>query len=103
MPDDRSDETTFEIPVVFENAGFGMYPNPADASLMLEIPVVEENAPVSVTISDVSGRLLLQQQSNLSKTDNRLNINLNEMANGVYFVQVRNGDRQHTRKLVVQH
>ena len=103
MPDERSDEVTFEIPVVFENAGFGMYPNPADASLTLEIPVIEENTLVSVTISDISGRLMLQQQPNLSKDENRLNINLNEMANGVYFVQVRNGDKQHTRKLVVQH
>lgn len=101
--DERSDETSIEIPVLFQNAGFGMYPNPADASLTLEIPVIEENAPVSVTITDISGRLLLQQQPNLSKSDNRLNIRMDDIANGVYFVQVRNGDRQHTRKLVVQH
>ena len=103
MVDERDGASSFEIPVIFEDAGFGMYPNPADASLILEIPVVEENIPVSVSISDVSGRLMMQQQPNMSKGENRLNINLNEMANGVYFVQVRNGDKQHTRKLVVQH
>jgi Metallo-peptidase family M12/Secretion system C-terminal sorting domain/Fibronectin type III domain len=103
MIDERDGASSFEIPVIFEDAGFGMYPNPADASLILEIPVVEENIPVSVSISDISGRLMMQQQPNMSKGENRLNINLNEMANGVYFVQVRNGDKQHTRKLVVQH
>ncbi len=103
MPDDRSDENTFDIPVTFEDAGFGMYPNPADASMVLEIPVLEENTPVSVSISDISGRLIWQQQPRLSRDENRLNVRLDEMANGVYFVQVRNGDQQHTRKLVVQH
>lgn len=102
-PDDRSDEQTFEIPVIFEDAGFGMYPNPADASIQLEIPVLEENTPVSIAITDISGRLIWQQQPRLSRDENRLNVRLDDMANGVYFVQVRNGDQQHTRKLVVQH
>jgi len=102
MPDDRDGENSFEIPVIFEDAGFGMYPNPADASIVLEIPVLEENTPVSVSISDISGRLIWQQQPRLSMDENRLNVRLDEMASGVYFVQVRNGDQQHTRKLVVQ-
>jgi hypothetical protein len=89
-----------ELPVVFENAGFGMYPNPANDHLTLEIPM-ESDGDVTASIFDVAGKLADQQIRGLAKDDNKLNFDTSRLPNGVYFVQVRNGSTMHTRKLVV--
>jgi hypothetical protein len=92
-----------EIPVIFEDAGFGMFPNPAAQQLTLEIPVEEDDSNVQVAIFDVAGKAAVQQQRTISKGDNRMTLDVSNLANGIYFVQVRNGEHMHTRKLTVQH
>jgi len=94
------DETIIELPVVFENAGFGMYPNPATDQLTVEVPM-QADLDVAISILDVSGKTAIQQTRALSKGDNRMDFDLSRLSNGVYFVQVRNGENTHTRKLVV--
>ncbi|MBL7825780.1 MAG: T9SS type A sorting domain-containing protein [Saprospiraceae bacterium] len=94
-------EETIEIPVIFENAGFGLFPNPAMSQVTVEVPV-EQESDVTVSIIDPSGKVALQQNSTLVKGENQLVFDLNSLPNGVYFVQVRNGEIAKTRKLVVQ-
>ena len=89
-----------EIPVVFENVGFGMYPNPATDELTVEVPL-EADTDVAVTILDPAGKAAMQQHRALTKGDNRMTLDVSRLPNGVYFVQVRNGEQSHTRKLVV--
>ncbi|HND90043.1 MAG TPA: T9SS type A sorting domain-containing protein, partial [Saprospiraceae bacterium] len=89
-----------EIPVVFENAGFGLFPNPANQQVTVEVPM-ENEADVTVSIMDPAGKVAAQQSRTLSKGDNRMQFDLNTLARGIYFVQVRNGQEMHTRKLVV--
>ncbi len=91
----------FEIPVVFENAAFGIFPNPASNQITVEVPV-EAESDVQVTILDPSGKAALQQNRVLGKGDNQMNFDVSRLANGIYFVEVRNGKTQSTRKLVVQ-
>ena len=83
--------------------GFTMFPNPANETMTLDIPSDQDDLAVSVSILDMSGKLMQQQQSTLAKGDNQLSIDLNQVPAGVFMVQVRKGDRQHIRKLVVQH
>ncbi len=96
--DGQSEET--EIPVVFENAGFGMFPNPAKDQLTVEVPM-EADADVAVSIMDPAGKVAVQQHRTLSKGDNQMKLDVSHLPNGVYFVQVRNGEVSNTRKLVV--
>lgn len=103
----RTDGTTtdgdvqeLEIPVIFENAEFGMFPNPASDQLTVEVPM-EADADVAVSIMDPAGRVAVQQHKMLTKGDNRMNLDLGKLPSGVYFVQVRNGEMSGTRKLVV--
>lgn len=90
-----------DIPVVFENAGFGMFPNPAANELTVEVPM-EADGDVAVSIFDPAGKIALQQHSTLGKGNNQMTFDLNKLPNGVYFVQVRNGEMAKTRKLVIQ-
>ena len=89
-----------EIPFEFVNAAFGMFPNPAANQLTVEVPM-EADADVQVAILDPSGRVALQQRRLLSKGDNQMQFDVHQLPNGVYFVQVRNGEQSSTRKLVV--
>jgi Secretion system C-terminal sorting domain len=95
------DVQEIEIPVAFENAGFGLYPNPASNLLTVEVPM-ENESDVTVTIFDPAGKTAIQQNRVLGKGDNQMTFDLNSLPNGVYFVQVRNGEIAKTRKLVVQ-
>ncbi|MFM8487759.1 MAG: T9SS type A sorting domain-containing protein, partial [Bacteroidota bacterium] len=52
--------------------------------------------------TDNAGKGALKQHARMSKGDNQMNFDVNSLPNGVYFVQVRNGETVKTRKLVVQ-
>jgi hypothetical protein len=93
--------TDMEIPVTFENAGFGMYPNPATDQITIEVNMEADN-DVQVAVTDASGRVAVQQHRSMGKGDNKMQLNLGTLSNGIYFVQVRNGEAVNTRKLVVQ-
>jgi len=94
-------EEVLEIPVVFENAGFGIFPNPAFSLVTIEVPMQNE-ADVQVSVMDPAGKVALQQNARMSKGDNQMNFDVNSLPNGVYFVQVRTGETVKTRKLAVQ-
>jgi len=91
-----------EIPVLFENAAFGMFPNPATDQLTVEVPM-ENESDVQVAILDVAGKSTIQDHRTLAKGDNRITLDVSRLPNGIYFVQVRNGEQLSTRKLTVQH
>jgi len=92
--------TETEVSVKFQGAEFGMFPSPASSQLTVEVPMEAEN-DVQVAIFDMSGRAAMQQHRTLGKGDNRMIFNVQSLPNGVYFVQVRNGEQLSTRKLVV--
>jgi hypothetical protein len=89
------------LEVIFENAGFGLFPNPATEQVVVQVPM-ESDGKVSVTILDPSGKAALTQQQMLTKGENQFSFDVSQLPNGVYFVQVRNGEIAKTRKLVVQ-
>ena len=95
------DVEEMEIPVLFENAPFGMFPNPATDQLTVEVPI-EGESDVQVAIFDVAGKSTIQEYHTLGKGDNRITLDVSRLPSGIYFVQVRNGEQAHTRKFTVQ-
>jgi hypothetical protein len=55
-----------------------------------------------VTLFDLSGKVVAQQHRVLAKGDDQMVVDVKSLPNGVYFVQVSNGENTATRKLVVQ-
>ncbi len=92
--------TQLEIPVDLEANGFGMWPNPAADHLTVEVPL-EADSDVQLTVFDATGKAAVQQHRMLVKGDNQFSVDLGRLANGVYLVQVRNGEQSSVRKLVV--
>jgi len=88
-----------EIPVVFADESFAMFPNPASDELNIDF-FQQADADVQVTVFDASGKAAVQQQREITKGDNRMVLNLSRLAPGAYFVQVRTGDEVTMKKLI---
>ncbi len=92
--------TEQEIPVEFVN--FGLFPNPSNEAVTIEVPMTKD-AEATVSLLDVTGRAVEAQTRQISKGDNLFSFQTGRLVEGLYFVQVRQGELTATRKLVVQH
>ncbi len=72
-----------------------IYPNPANTNITIT------NLPLNSTIhiTDISGRVLYTQYN---KSNSTAQLPLNGISNGMYFVQIINGENMVNRKVVVQ-
>ncbi len=103
----RTDGTTdgeveeLEIPVAFADDVFALFPNPAGNEINLEF-FQQEDADVQVTVFDAAGKAAVRENHTVVKGDNRMTLDVSRLAPGTYFVQVLNGDKVSTRRLIVQ-
>lgn len=68
-------------------SSFRLYPNPATDKLEIEVPS-NLNSPLNLKIFDISGKELIEQHYQISGSD-IINVPLNELSNGYYYVQFR--------------
>ena len=78
-----------------------MYPNPAQNELNIEF-VLDKKAPVTIQIIDISGRIVKEvMNENLSTGNNTININMNEVNNGFYFVRIESMNGTKVTRLMI--
>lgn len=75
-----------------------LYPNPAKSITTLKVEGLEEVANVS--LYDISGRML--KQLKLYPNQKELEIDLNNLSDGVYNIRIENNDFKKVKKLIVQ-
>ena len=77
---------------------FALVPNPTKdkVSIRLAQPF---NKELNLTLKDQKGRILLEQQ--FTSNQKQIEIKLNDIASGVYFLAISTGERLAVRKLVV--
>jgi hypothetical protein len=76
-----------------------LYPNPANQILNLELNVSLETQ-TNIRITDLLGRVALEQTEDLIAGSNTITYNISDFAKGVYLIQVSNGNEQKVFKLV---
>jgi photosystem II stability/assembly factor-like uncharacterized protein len=82
-----------------EEKAFTVYPNPANN--LLTIKWSEELAyPVELRISDVSGRIVMQQQ--ITNATQELQLNIAALENGLYLLKLQTEQGTQTAKIVKQ-
>ncbi|RPH95210.1 T9SS C-terminal target domain-containing protein [candidate division KSB1 bacterium] len=74
------------------------YPNPFNPSTTLPVEL-EKNARVDVKVYDATGRLISQEEFNLSPGHHDLRVNGSDWSTGTYFAQVSAGDQRQTVKM----
>lgn len=93
---DNSDEE--KLP----NINLILYPNPTSESFYASI-YNEANNPVTLEISDLTGKVVLQPYTNYSSISNNfvLTVNTNELSAGIYFCTLTSGNITKTEKLII--
>jgi hypothetical protein len=77
-----------------------VYPNPASKLATL---IYSGNAAGTITINviDVTGKIAMVMKRSVMTGSNAINIDLNSLSNGVYSVQLFDGKKMLTKKLVI--
>lgn len=81
--------------------GISIYPNPADDVVNI---VVKElvNTNYNVTITDIAGKTVFNNQLNDMLNNNAASINISNFDKGMYFVYLKNEKGTSTQKLIVR-
>ena len=79
---------------------FGLAPNPANSVVTLYYST-ETETPLSISISDVTGRLILQQNTLATQGDNTINLSINQLPQGYYVVELNDGTIKMHEKLLI--
>ncbi|MFA5034024.1 MAG: T9SS type A sorting domain-containing protein [bacterium] len=78
-----------------------IYPNPSFGNSIIKYGLPEK-ATVSLTLYDISGRLVQTMYSGTQKAgDHTININSYKIAKGIYFAKLNAGDFKATKKLIL--
>jgi hypothetical protein len=79
-----------------------LFPNPAIERTSLRIAASKPLGTVDVTVSNLTGQTILRQAYLGTGSTFNTELNLGDVAHGVYFVEVRAGGERVVRKLVVR-
>ena len=82
------------------NADFVIYPNPGDGRFNISL-VSEKEEQVSILVTDGVGKLIRQMSWNIYEGKNIDRLDLSDLSGGVYLVQIQQGDRRLSKKVVV--
>ena len=69
-----------------------VFPNPAHTELNIQLPA--QQALDRVAITDVTGKIVLKQDHNLNQ------INVSDLANGLYFIEAHSGKEKFVNKFI---
>ena len=92
-----SNITTSTYQPVNEVIAIKAYPNPVHSSTTIRVN--EQALPGSISITDMQGKLIRQENMNQPE----VTVDLSNVANGCYFVQFKNDKTSLIEKLVVMH
>jgi len=84
-----------------DKLGFVLYPNPAKTSFIAMIDTKTSNAPALITITDISGRTILSKEMVLQAGKQLIEMNTNNLIDGLYFVNLNVAGTKGTQKLVI--
>jgi len=82
-------------------AVFSIHPNPAKDELFVNISGFADKNP-EVNILNCLGKIIFSKQY-LSSTENLVTLDISHLADGLYFVQIKNNNVNLIKKLIIQH
>ncbi|MFK8104402.1 MAG: T9SS type A sorting domain-containing protein [Saprospiraceae bacterium] len=87
--------------VLADNNEVNLFPNPVSEMVNLEIKLVKEVNNLTVEIVDVTGRMVFNNNFG-SLQEETLNIDVNTLTNGTYFLTVKSALGSRTERFVIQ-
>lgn len=95
--DPNNNEVKEAVVITDEGREFKLYPNPTKGLITIECPGISEEAKVTCTIHDATGRFI----SNAVYTGQQtIKCDLSNVPNGLYILQIKLKDSQHVLKVL---
>ena len=85
---------------ILDNAKFNLFPNPNNGQFQLIIKEAQSEL-IQVRVRDLAGKIVVQSRVQNNK-ENRLELDISEMPNGIFMVEIIDGDRRITEKVIKQ-
>ena len=82
------------------NTNLKLYPNPAATRLSISFSSTDAGKS-HLVIYDMAGRVVVQQMVNIRTGQNKVNLNVSNLKNGIYSVELTTRDNIQTGKLVI--
>jgi Secretion system C-terminal sorting domain/Fibronectin type III domain len=79
------------------------FPNPAHNLVTVALPSVDEEIEATVRLSDLAGREIFRTVKHLTNAAGQVELDVNQVANGMYMVFVQYGTTTLTKKIVIAH
>lgn len=77
-----------------------LYPNPASTRLAMNFNS-NKSAETTIVVYDMAGRMVMKQLKNIHPGHNIFNLNVSNLKNGIYSVELNIGGNVQTKKLVI--
>lgn len=94
----------FQIASIDQNSeleNVNIYPNPASTNVTVEI-AIDEAQVIDVQIMDIAGKIVYTDQFNHNGGEQSFNIPVNNMAKGIYVLNLNSKNGKKIQKIVVQ-
>ncbi|HKC69068.1 MAG TPA: T9SS type A sorting domain-containing protein, partial [Bacteroidia bacterium] len=83
-----------------KNEGLNIYPNPNNGTFTIALTNTSTDK-VTINITNILGELVYTAQEENTSTEFTKQVNLQNLACGTYFIQIKNMDKVYTGKLIV--
>ena len=90
------DKAATAISAVSNDLTFSLYPNPARTQVFVQFDQAG-NAATTLSVRNILGQTIISQLISVSQTE----LDLNALANGVYLVELRHGEKSAVKQLVI--
>jgi len=82
---------------LLKNSKIKIYPNPSNSQIKIENL---NNAFTKISIWNINGQLVFEK--NIEESDSSLELDIKDIANGLYFLHFSNGQKLIVEKIVIQ-
>ena len=91
----------FDAENIASLSNFTVYPNPAKSQVNLNFVSNIEDSNVTISIFDIVGKQIFEQTQTSFLGSNQANLNISDLQEGCYFIQIDNGQERIIEKLTV--
>lgn len=99
----KDDGTSALIEDEWNNSILGVFPNPATGDMVtVDYFSVQEDMNVSVKVVDILGRQVGESIAAVTPGENMIDVNIQSLEAGFYFVVISNGKSNYSEKFVVE-